>query len=349
MNTDTIRNPDSYRVHYYPNTEKLADREIRITALGTGHPFARKSQASTGWLIEVPSSVGNDKPERIFFDIGTGCITNFSVLQIPFEDARKVFLSHLHSDHWGDFWSYWIGGRVQGRSSPIELWGPSGSSLEHGANYAIHHAVKAMKWDVDSRNSARDEDVEDVQVTQFDYDKDNLIFDKNDIKIRSWKAYHVLPGAVSFSLEWKGIKIVYSGDTRIPDDPELNNAYERHCTDADLLIHECFVSGNWHYDTEGARTDGEDTEQGKAGNHCTPVQFGERMQRIQPKHAVAFHSYFDFDTSLSIYNQIRQNYTGPLTLAKDLLTWNVTPGRTIVRNIGYHPDGYINSKYEETE
>jgi hypothetical protein len=35
-----------YRDHYYPKTEILGDDEMRITALGTGMPNARPSQAS---------------------------------------------------------------------------------------------------------------------------------------------------------------------------------------------------------------------------------------------------------------------------------------------------------------
>ena len=40
-----------YRAHYYPNTEVLRPDEIRVTALGTGNPYVRKSQASPAWLM----------------------------------------------------------------------------------------------------------------------------------------------------------------------------------------------------------------------------------------------------------------------------------------------------------
>ena len=40
------------RKTYYPNTEKLAENEMRVISLGTGMPNQRKSQASACWLVE---------------------------------------------------------------------------------------------------------------------------------------------------------------------------------------------------------------------------------------------------------------------------------------------------------
>jgi ribonuclease Z len=86
------------RPFYFPNTETLGEREMRVIALGTGTPHIRPSQASTGWLVEL----GNG--DKFFFDVGPGSIRNFSSLQIPYDHANKVFLSHLHVDHIGGGW-----------------------------------------------------------------------------------------------------------------------------------------------------------------------------------------------------------------------------------------------------
>ena len=58
-----------YRGHYFPKTEHLGENEMRITALGTGMPNQRPSQASAAWLIEL----GNG--DTFFFDLGTGCMS----------------------------------------------------------------------------------------------------------------------------------------------------------------------------------------------------------------------------------------------------------------------------------
>ena len=49
-----------------PGAEELASDEVRVTILGSGDPFVKKSQASASVLIEV----GNDEHDRFFFDLG---------------------------------------------------------------------------------------------------------------------------------------------------------------------------------------------------------------------------------------------------------------------------------------
>jgi ribonuclease Z len=87
----------NYREHYFPNTERLAADEMRVTALGTGRPFLRPAQANAGWLIEL----GNG--DRFMFDFGFGTQMNFSALEIPYQDMTAYFATHLHTDHVGDF------------------------------------------------------------------------------------------------------------------------------------------------------------------------------------------------------------------------------------------------------
>ena len=87
--------PDRYS--YYPGTESLGKDEIRLIALGTGMPAARRSQAATCWLVEL----GNG--DKFLFDIGTGANANMAALMIPFDFLKKVFLTHLHTGRAPDF------------------------------------------------------------------------------------------------------------------------------------------------------------------------------------------------------------------------------------------------------
>jgi ribonuclease Z len=86
--------PDRYV--YYPGTEPLSKKEIRVTACGTGMPAARHGQAATCFLLEF----GNG--EKLIFDIGTGSMANIAAYMIPMEFLDKIFLTHLHTDHMGD-------------------------------------------------------------------------------------------------------------------------------------------------------------------------------------------------------------------------------------------------------
>ena len=47
--------------------------------------------------------------------------------------------------------------------------------------------------------------------------------------------------------------------------------------------------------------------------------------------AIAYHFFNDTDTWQDMYDEIRSTYDGKLTLAKDLLCWNVTDEEVTVR------------------
>jgi len=48
------------------------------------------------------------------------------------------------------------------------------------------------------------------------------------------------------------------------------------------------------------------------------------MSMAQPRHAVAYHFFNDDDTRYSIYEAVRENYKGPLSMATDMMMWNIT-------------------------
>ena len=94
---------------YYPGTEDLGPDEMRVTACGTGMPNARPKQAAACWLVEL----GNG--DKFLFDIGTGSAERISAMQIPYNYLNKVFIGHLHSDHFGDLDALYCGGIVANR------------------------------------------------------------------------------------------------------------------------------------------------------------------------------------------------------------------------------------------
>ena len=108
---------------YFPNTEDLGPDEVRIIACGTGMPSARESQAASCFLVEL----GNG--DKFIFDGGTGSDARIGSLEIPYDLLDKILISHLHTDHWGSFPAYYVGGWVAGRTVPLRVWGPSGCLL----------------------------------------------------------------------------------------------------------------------------------------------------------------------------------------------------------------------------
>ena len=65
--------------------------------------------------------------------------------------------------------------------------------------------------------------------------------------------------------------------------------------------------------------------------HTAPEAFGKVMSAVQPRMAVAYHFFKDFDTTGEVYERIRSTYDGPLSLAEDFMVWNVTKDEITVR------------------
>jgi len=314
--------PDRYV--YYPGTEALGRDEIRLFACGTGLPAARRSQAATCWLVEL----GNG--DKFLFDVGTGSMVNVAALMIPYDFLDKVFLTHLHTDHWGDLSTLWAGGWTAGRTKPLRVWGPSGRTKEMGTAYAVEHFLKAFNWDAQTRNFALSSKPGEITVKEFDYKAENaIVYQENGVTIRSIPAIHAGDGPVSYILEWQGMKLVIGGDT-FP-----NKWYIKYATNADIAIHETFLTP-----TELVQNYGQSPQQALGVGtfiHTSPQAFGKVMSTIKPKHAIGYHFFNDENTRYGIYDGVRQTYDGPLSLAQDNMVWNITKNK-ITERMTVSPD-----------
>ncbi len=303
---------------YYPGTEALAPDEMRVVALGTGMPSARPKQASACWLVEL----GNG--DKFLFDLGSGCHARIAAQKIPYDYLDKVFLGHLHVDHIGDLPTFWLGGIVMNRLVPIRIWGPSGGTPEYGTKHALDMLQKAYVWDIGTRSGVNDMRGGVLEVHEFPFDGINkVIYNENGVVVRSIPAVHGLDGAVSFILEWNGLKFVYGSDT-VP-----NKWYVEHAKGADFAIHESFLPPALLITKQGYAPK-EALMVGTQG-HTSPEQFGKVMSLVKPRHAVGYHFYNDFDTEPVVRERIRRTYDGPLDLATDYMVWNVTKDDIRVR------------------
>jgi ribonuclease Z len=303
---------------YFPNSETLAPDEMRVIACGTGMPTTRASQAAACFLVEL----GNG--DKFIFDIGSGSAERLSSLQIPYDYLDKIFIGHLHADHFGSLGEMFIGGALMGRQKPLRVWGPNGRSPELGTAYAIQKLKEMYTWDLAGRVGLVDFRGYSIEVNEFDYKAENaIIYEDNGVTIRSFPAIHSLDGPVSFSLEWNGLKFVFGSDSY------PNKWFVKYAKDADIAIHECFVAvpdlvKKMRFTPESALLVGTQI-------HTAPEAFGKVMSMIKPKHAVAYHFFKDFDTTAEVNDRIRTTYDGPLSLAEDFMVWNITKDDIRVR------------------
>ena len=307
-----------YPASYFPNTELLGPAEMRITALGTGMPNQTRKAVSISYLVEL----GNG--DKFLFDMGMGSMANLFSLRPDFSKLDKVFASHLHIDHVGDFMGLHIGGWLSGRYDPIHIYGPTGSKPELGIKAFVDGMKMGYAWDLETRSGALPDRGAQIVVHEFDFKQENeIVYQENGVIIRSWPAIHSLDGSVSYGLEWNGLKYVFGGDTY------PNKWYTEYAKDADVASHEAFLPPK-----ALAKYFGWDLTQATYVStriHSEPQAFGKVMSAVKPRLAVGYHSVQSPENNAAIMDGVRKTYDGPLALARDLMVINVTKDDIVVR------------------
>ena len=89
-------------------------------------------------------------------------------MKIPMDFLDKVFIGHLHMDHFGDLDALGIGGVKMNRTFPVRVWGPSGATPEMGTKHAIEGLQQMLHWDAVTLRGLLDTRGERLEVTEFD-------------------------------------------------------------------------------------------------------------------------------------------------------------------------------------
>ncbi len=202
--------------------------------------------------------------------------------------------------------------------------GPTGADPSLGTQHYIDNIKEAYKWDIAGRTGNVDMRGAEIQLTEFDYKGENeIIYNENGVVVRSFPAIHSIDGSVSFTLEWNGLKFAYSSDTY------PNKWWMEYATDCDIAIHECFASPKTMIEKQKF-TPGEALPVATQ-IHTSPRQYGKVMSAVKPRLAVGYHFFNDFDTAPLVFEEVRQTYSGPLSLAVDYMVYNVTKDDITVR------------------
>lgn len=317
---------NKYPRTYFPSTEKLGKDEMRIVALGTGMPNQSPSNVAACFLVEL----GNG--DSFIFDIGTGSTDRLAGMEADYSKLDKVFASHLHTDHVGDLAALWVAGWLNGRYTPLQVYGPSGSTPELGTKVHVDHIRDAWAWDVTSRAGTLPNGGGEIVAHEFDFSKTAVIYDENDVKITSFPAIHIRDGAVSFRLDWNGLSFVYGGDS-VP-----NKWFMKEAKDADVVVHECFFTPEHWMNIAGFPY--KQAYWVTSIIHTPPEGFGKIMSEIKPRMAVAYHYWNHRDLEFEIFEGVRKTYDGPLTMVDDMTVLNVTKDHIEVREVTFNHDSW---------
>ena len=324
---------NNYPHTYYPNTEKIGKKEMRITACGTGMPTQTPSNAAACFLVEL----GNG--ESFLFDLGIGSTERLSGLELDYSTLDKIFASHLHTDHVGDIAALWVGGWISGRYTPLHVYGPSGARPELGTKAHIDHIRAAWEWDVFARAGTLPNAGGEIVAHEFDFSKTAVVYNENGVKITSFPAIHIMDGSVSFRLDWEGLSFVFGGDSA------PNKWFLKEAKGADVVVHEAFFTPEQWMSIAGFPY--KQAYWVTSVIHTPPEAFGKIMSVIEPRLAVAYHYWNHRDIEFEMYEGIRRTYDGPLAMAADMTIINLTREHIEVREVTYNHEAWFQGTSRE--
>lgn len=203
---------------------------LHLYLCGSGSPLPDPARA--GPCIGVLAG------DRAFlFDVGGGSIRRLTRMGFPTGRTEKLYLSHLHSDHFDGLGELMVGAWVGGsRSTPLPVAGPPGvAEITDGFNaaYRIDSTYRMAHHGPAVANPAGYGLAPEVIDLPAGPGARAVLLDEGDLQITAFLVNHSpVEPAYGFRIDYKGRSAVISGDTVYSDD--LVSVAEG----ADILFHE---------------------------------------------------------------------------------------------------------------
>ena len=282
-----------------PNTKTTpaAGPPLKVTILGSGSgPQVDLRRFGASILVET---AGGDK---LVFDCGRGFAQRLTEYGVSLRAIDKLFLTHLHSDHILSIPDLLLVGFSQGRTSPLQVWGPAGTKS------MMDSMGKTFEFDLRVRSEFDDRLTKDGMRSSSTDIQEGTVYEKDGVKVTAFLVDHgpVKP-AFGYRVDYAGRSVAMSGDTRFSEN------LIKHSRGVDLLIHET----ERFLPPDPKQSERERAQQEKVARelHTSPDQTATVFNRVKPRLAVYSHG-----GSPAIVAEARKTYSGPLEIGEDLMT-----------------------------
>lgn len=284
-----------------------ADFEVILLGTGSPPPFMHRFGPAT--LVRAGG-------RTFLFDAGRGATQRMWQKKIRFGQGLDVlFLTHLHSDHVvgiPDVWlTGWLGGPFGRRKTPFVIMGPEGTAAL-GAGL-----MQAYAWDVKTRIEDQKLKPEGAEIRASDLTP-GVVYDKDGVKVTAFATEHgkLIKPTLGYRIDFDGRSVVISGDTKYA--PDLIAAAKG----TDLLVHSIGAARKELLDISPLWRRIMD-------HHITPEDAGRVFNETRPKMAVFSHVVAATNGKIKpvppqiMVNRTRKVYSGPLTMGKDLMVFEI--------------------------
>ena len=274
---------------------------MELLVLGSGGPFLNARRASSGFLVTLADG------RRILIDAGGGAFDRLGAAGGGARDLDLVLLTHFHIDHSGGLAPVVFSAYMEGRTSPLTVIGPAGRDGQPGANQfcealfgrdgAWSYLHSFTGFAIESREAD----------SGLDAPASRVIHDADSLKVQAVAVPHGMMPAIALRIDHRDSSIVFSGDVQQYHAPLV--AMAEGC---DLLVHELALPER-------------ETEHGHL--HAKPSAVGRVARDCGAARLLVNHVMPELEDELETALQgVRATYSGPMTIADDLMRLSVAPG-----------------------
>lgn len=280
-----------------PNTSST---RARLVLLGTGTPNADPDRWGPAAAIVV-----NDQSYLV--DAGVGIVRRAAavaakgVTGLRASELRRVFITHLHSDHTLGLADLMLSPWVLERTTPLSVYGPSGIAA------MTQHIEEAWREDIAMRlYGLEPQSTRNYKAVTREI-KAGRIFEDGNVRVDAIPVPHgSWPEAFGFRFQTADRVFVISGDTRPSD--TIADA----CQGCDVLMHEV-------YSAVKLSSRPEDWQTYHRAVHTSTVELAKLAAKARPKLLVLYHQLFWGATDADLLREIREaGYSGMVVSGRDL-------------------------------
>ncbi len=272
----------------------------RVVMLGTGTPNADPERSGPAVAIVAGDQV-------YLVDAGPGIVRRAalaarqdSIAALAPDRLRRVFLTHLHSDHTTGLPDLIVGAWVLGRAAPLEVFGPPGTRRMSDL------LEQAYAEDVQMRLHGG----EPSNKTGFAVDAHDvppgIVYRDSNVTVTAFEVAHgKWEHAYGYRFQTRDRIIVVSGDTRPTD------AIVRACNGCDVLVHEV-------YSAERLTARPPEWQRYHTAYHTSTIELADIASRARPKLLVLYHQLYWGDDDAALLRQVRSRSPGLVASAHDI-------------------------------
>ena len=264
---------------------------MKIVLLGTGTPGPNPRCSGPSTAVVIGRTV-------LVVDAGPGVCRRATAAGIGMNMLTRLFLTHLHSDHTTGLADFMLTPAVTGRQEPCHIYGPPGTA----------HMVEKLQEAYSLDKEVRLEGLEDgcAEAYEFVAHDDFAVTRLGQTDVLAFPVDHgSWKHAYGYVFEADGQKVVISGDTR-PCDSLLH-----HAAGCDILLHEVFCE-------RAVAAWPEEKQAYHRAFHTSAVDLGKIAAEVKPGVLVLHHQLLFGASPMEVFDEIRENYSGPLVYGHDL-------------------------------